>query len=111
MLWNELARSSRCLCFQQNLTHTQDPASGFTRGGALEVRDSGPSGYSPSPLCLPACHVPGPRVVVEAIFSSSLGLVGPAHCWGGVAAVEGNPASDPSVEHGLPCWWLSQAGR
>lgn len=79
-----------------------------TRGGALEVRDSGPSGHSPSPMCLPACRVPGPQVVVEDNFSSFLGLAGPAHCWGGVAAVEGNSASDPSLERVFPCSWPRQ---
>ena len=40
--------------------------------------------------------------VVEDNFSSFLGLAGPAHFWGGAATVEGNSASDPSLDHCLP---------
>ena len=57
---------------------------------------------SPPPTCPRVRGVPGQCAVVKDSFSSFLGLAGPAHCWGGAAAVERISASDPSLELGLP---------
>lgn len=100
MSWQDLP-ASRSLCFQQNLLTSgcwvaRIPEEGPLKSGTLALP------VTPLPPCASQLCVPDQRVVVVDNFSSSLGLAGPAHCWGGAAAVEGNSASDPSLEQCLP---------